>query len=157
MNFNAVERFYQSTSDIIINKGEMCMLVFLKLYVIAFVFFFAIDLLWLGIVAKDIYQRYIGHLLKPDVNWVAAILFYLLFIGGLVFFVLMPAVDSGSWVKALYLGALFGFITYATYDLTNLATLKDWPIQITIIDLIWGTFLGASVSTLSYLTYQWIF
>jgi uncharacterized membrane protein len=135
----------------------MFMLVFLKLYVIAFVFFFAIDLLWLGIVAKDIYQRYIGHLLKADVNWVAAILFYLLFIGGLVFFVLMPAVDSGSWVKALYLGALFGFITYATYDLTNLATLKDWPIQITIIDLIWGTFLGASVSTLSYLTYQWIF
>ncbi len=133
------------------------MLVFLKLYAIAFVFFFAIDLLWLGIVAKDIYQRYIGHLLKPDVNWVAAILFYLLFIGGLVFFVLMPAESSGSWVKALYLGALFGFITYATYDLTNLATLKDWPIQITIIDLIWGTFLGASVSTLSYFTYQWIF
>jgi len=133
------------------------MLVFIKLYIIAFVFFFAIDLLWLGIVAKDIYQRYIGHLLKPDVNWVAAILFYLLFIGGLVFFVLMPAVETGSWIKALYLGALFGFITYATYDLTNLATLKDWPIQITIIDLIWGTFLGASVSTLSYLTYQWIF
>ncbi|MDO9628517.1 MAG: DUF2177 family protein [Acholeplasmataceae bacterium] len=133
------------------------MLLFLKLYVISFVIFFAIDLLWLGIIAKNVYQRYIGELLKPDVNWVAAILFYLLFIGGLVIFVLMPAVDAGSWVKALLLGALFGFITYATYDLTNLATLKGWPIQITIIDLIWGTFLGASTSTLSYLAYKLIF
>ena len=133
------------------------MLLFLKLYAISFVIFFAIDLLWLGIIAKNIYQRYIGELLRPDVNWVAAILFYLLFIGGLVIFVLMPAVDSGSWVKALLLGALFGFITYATYDLTNLATLKGWPIQITIIDLIWGTFLGASTSTLSYLAYKLIF
>lgn len=133
------------------------MLLFLKLYAISFVIFFAIDLLWLGIIAKNIYQRYIGELLRPDVNWVAAILFYLLFIGGLVIFVLMPAVDSGSWVKALLLGALFGFITYATYDLTNLATLKGWPIQITIIDLIWGTFLGASTSTLSYLVYKLIF
>jgi uncharacterized membrane protein len=133
------------------------MLLFLKLYGISFIIFFAIDLLWLGIIAKNIYQRYIGELLRPDVNWVAAILFYLLFIGGLVIFVLMPAVDSGSWVKALLLGALFGFITYATYDLTNLATLKGWPIQITIIDLIWGTFLGASTSTLSYLAYKLIF
>jgi uncharacterized membrane protein len=133
------------------------MLLFLKLYGISFIIFFAIDLLWLGIIAKNIYQRYIGELLKPDVNWIAAILFYLLFIGGLVIFVLMPAVDSGSWVKALLLGALFGFITYATYDLTNLATLKGWPIQITIIDLIWGTFLGASTSTLSYLAYKLIF
>ena len=133
------------------------MLLFLKLYGISFIIFFAIDLLWLGIIAKNIYQRYIGELLRPDVNWVAAILFYLLFIGGLVIFVLMPAVDSGSWIKALLLGAFFGFITYATYDLTNLATLKGWPIQITIIDLIWGTFLGASTSTLSYLAYKLIF
>ncbi len=133
------------------------MLLFLKLYGISFIIFFAIDLFWLGIVAKNVYQRYIGELLKPDVNWFAAILFYLLFIGGLVVFVLMPAVDAGSWVKALLLGAFFGFITYATYDLTNLATLKGWPIQITIIDLIWGTFLGASTSTLSYLVYKLIF
>ena len=133
------------------------MLLFLKLYGISFIIFFAIDLFWLGIVAKNIYQRYIGELLKPDVNWVAAIVFYLLFIAGLVVFVLMPAVEAGSLVKALLLGAFFGFITYATYDLTNLATLKGWPIQITIIDLIWGTFLGASTSTLSYLAYKLIF
>jgi len=111
-------------------------MLFIKLYVIAFIVFFLIDMLWLGLIARNIYQRYLGHLLKPDVNWIAAIIFYLLFIGGLVFFVIMPAVslESGGLIRALLVGALFGLITYATYDLTNLATLKDWPIQITIID-----------------------
>jgi uncharacterized membrane protein len=116
-----------------------------------------IDLIWLGIIAKNLYQRQIGHLMADQVNWFAAILFYLLFIGGLVFFVLMPAVDAGSLGKAILYGALFGFITYATYDLTNLATLKNWPWQITVIDLSWGTFLGMSTSLFSYLLYQVIF
>jgi uncharacterized membrane protein len=130
---------------------------FLKLYGLAFVVFFAIDLFWLGIVAKNLYQKQIGHLLKTDVNWVAAIVFYLLFIAGLVFFVLLPnAVDSNVW-KVILTGAAFGFITYATYDLTNLATLKDWPIQITLIDLAWGTFLGASTSAIAYTLYNLIF
>lgn len=133
------------------------MLTFLKLYLITFVIFFIIDLIWLGIVAKNLYQRQIGHLMADQVNWIAAIIFYLLFIGGLVFFVLIPAVDAGSLGKAILYGALFGFITYATYDLTNLATLKDWPWQITLIDLAWGTFLGTSTSLFSYLLYQWIF
>jgi len=133
------------------------MLLFLKLYLIAFILFFVIDLLWLGIIAKDIYKKYLGHLMSTQNNWIAAIIFYLLFIGGLVFFVIMPAVEAGSIGKALLYGALFGFLTYATYDLTNLATLKDWPIQITLIDLTWGTFLGTSVSLLSYLFYNLIF
>lgn len=131
---------------------------FLKLYGISFIVFFVIDLIWLGVIAKDLYQKQIGHLLKPDVNWVAAIVFYLLFIAGLVYFVLLPHVGpDGSIGKVLLTGAMFGFITYATYDLTNLATLKDWPIQITIIDLAWGTFLGASTSTLAYILYNTIF
>lgn len=130
------------------------MLPFLKLYGIAFVFFLIIDLVWLGLIAKNLYQRQLGHLMADQVNWIAAIVFYLLFIIGLVYFAILPAVNDGQWVKALLLGAFFGFITYATYDLTNLATLKDWPIQITIIDLAWGTFLGASISTLTYFTNQ---
>ena len=133
------------------------MLIFFKLYGVSFIIFFAIDLLWLGIIAKNLYQNQIGHLLKTDVNWIAAIVFYLLFIGGLVIFVLMPAVAEGNVWKALYMGALFGLLTYATYDLTNLATLKDWPLSITFIDLAWGTFLGASTSTISYLLYNAIF
>jgi uncharacterized membrane protein len=125
---------------------------FFKLYGIAFVFFLVIDLIWLGLIAKNLYQRQIGHLMSDSVNWAAAIIFYLLFIVGLVYFAILPAVNDGEWLRALALGAFFGFITYATYDLTNLATLKDWPIQITLIDLAWGTFLGASISTLTYLT-----
>ncbi len=123
---------------------------FIKLYAIALPVFFAIDMLWLGLVAKDFYKSQIGFLMKPDINWTAAILFYLLFIVGLVLFVIAPAVEKGSWMYALLFGAFFGFITYATYDLTNLATLKDWPLLVTIVDLAWGATLGALVSVVTY-------
>ena len=130
------------------------MTMFLKLYGIAFLVFFVVDLIWLGLVAKRLYQKEIGQLLKPDVNWVAAMIFYALFIAGLAIFVLMPGVDANSLSKVMMLGAFFGLVTYATYDLTNLATLKDFTLKITLIDLTWGTFLGFSTSTLSYLIYQ---
>jgi uncharacterized membrane protein len=123
---------------------------FIKLYTIAFTVFFAIDMIWLGFVAKDFYRGQIGALMKPDVNWAAAIIFYLIFIAGLVMFVIAPAVEKGSWTQALLLGALFGLVCYATYDLTNLAVAKDWPLLVTIIDLAWGAFLAASVSTITY-------
>jgi uncharacterized membrane protein len=123
---------------------------FFKLYTIALPVFFAIDMLWIGLVAKSFYARQIGALLKPNVNWVAAILFYLLFIGALVVFVILPAIEKHSWVHALLFGALFGLVCYATYDLTNLAVAKDWPLLVTIVDLLWGTVLAASVSTVTY-------
>lgn len=123
----------------------------LKLYAIALPVFFAIDMVWLGLVAKDFYRGQIGSLMKSDINWTAAISFYLLFIVGLVVFVITPAVEKGSWTYALVFGAFFGLITYATYDLTNLATLKDWPILVTLVDLAWGAVLAASVSVVTYL------
>lgn len=123
---------------------------FLKLYAIALPIFFAIDMVWLGLVAKNFYAKQIGHLMKPDVNWVAAIIFYLLFIVGLVVFVITPAMEKNSWLHALLLGALFGLVCYATYDLTNLAVAKDWPLLVTIVDLVWGAVLAASVSVVSY-------
>ena len=129
---------------------------FIKLFILAFVVFFAVDMLWLGLIAKNLYQRQLGHLLSSDVNWLAAIIFYLLFIFGIVYFVLYPNVDQ-SVGKVILSGALFGLIAYATYDLTNLATMKDWPIQITLIDLAWGTFLGASTSTIVFYLYHLIF
>jgi uncharacterized membrane protein len=113
--------------------------------------FFVIDMIWLGLVAKNFYQGQIGFLMKANVNWVAAIIFYLLFIVGLVIFVISPAVENNSLKQAILYGALFGLISYATYDLTNLATLKDWPLLVTIVDLIWGTVLGSTVSLISYL------
>lgn len=123
---------------------------FIKLYAIALPVFFAIDMFWLGVVSKNFYRAQIGSLLKTDVNWVAAIVFYLLFIVGLVVFVITPAVEKGSWMHAVMFGALFGLVCYATYDLTNLAVAKDWPLLITIVDMIWGAVLAASVSTVTY-------
>ena len=123
---------------------------FIKLYAIALPVFFAIDMVWLGLVAKNFYRNQIGFLMTPNINWVAAVIFYLLFIVGLVLFVITPAVEKGSWMHALLFGALFGLITYATYDLTNLATLKDWPLLVTIVDLVWGAVLAASVSAVTY-------
>lgn len=127
---------------------------FFKLYAIALPIFLLVDMMWLVFIAKDFYQKHIGMLLKPDVNWVAAILFYLLFIAGLVFFVIEPAVEKKQWLQALATGAFFGLVTYATYDLTNLAVAKDWPLIITIVDLLWGTTLGAVVAVLTYFIAQ---
>jgi uncharacterized membrane protein len=122
----------------------------IKTYLITLVVFFVIDIIWLAVVAKDLYKNQIGHLMSKSPNWMAALVFYLIFILGLTYFAINPALAKESLLEALKLGALFGFFTYATYDLTNLATLQDWPLKITIIDLLWGTGLGASVSSLSY-------
>ncbi|MBV6426221.1 MAG: hypothetical protein KIPDCIKN_00732 [Haliscomenobacter sp.] len=124
---------------------------FIKLYAIALSVFFALDMVWLGLVAKNFYREQIGKLMKPDINWGAAIIFYLIFIGGLVVFVIAPAMEKGSWKHSLLLGALFGLVCYATYDLTNLALAKDWPLLVTIVDLAWGAVLSASVSIATYL------
>jgi len=128
----------------------MTMMRALQVYGITLGIFFAIDLVWLGVVAKDFYRQHIGHLLAPQVNWPAAIAFYLLFIGGLVFFAVKPALDAGSATRALGYGALLGLLTYATYDLTNQATMRDWPFLVTAVDLAWGTVLSATVAFLSF-------
>lgn len=126
------------------------MLKHLIVYGITLVTFFAVDMVWLGLVAKNLYRDQIGFIMKTEFNWIAAITFYLIFILGLVYFVINPALESKSILEALLRGMFFGFITYATYDLTNLATLENWPLKITIIDLMWGTTLGGLVSTISY-------
>ncbi len=127
---------------------------FLKMYLIAFIVFLLIDAIWLAFVAKDFYQKHIGFLMKDSPNYLAAILFYLIFIIGLVYFVIQPGVDAGSVGKVILSGLLFGFITYATYDLTNLATVKDWPLIVTIVDLIWGSVLSTSIAVATYYLYQ---
>jgi uncharacterized membrane protein len=128
----------------------------LVVYLITLAVFFLIDMIWLGVVAKGFYRRHLGTMLSPKVNWAAAILFYLLFIVGLLVFVIKPALISGEPLKALFFGALFGLISYATYDLSNLATLKDWPLIVTIVDLIWGSVLGGAVSFFSVLLGRWL-
>lgn len=123
---------------------------FIKLYLISLPVFLAIDMIWLTLIAKNFYAKYIGYLMAKNANLLAALIFYLIFIAGLVFFVITPALDKKMWTYALLSGLFFGLVTYATYDLTNLATLKDWPLIVTIVDLIWGMFVSAAVSVATY-------
>jgi uncharacterized membrane protein len=123
---------------------------FILSYLLTTVVFFIIDMTWLGFIAKGIYARYLGGFLSDQINWIAAIVFYLLFIVGIFLFVIFPALEKQSWQHALLYGALFGLFTYATYDLTNLATLKGWPLNIVFIDIVWGMVLTGSVSVSGY-------
>lgn len=125
-------------------------------YGLTFLVFLAIDMLWLGIVAKNVYQKYLGALLSENVNWTAAFVFYFLFIAGIFIFSIYPAYEKQSVMHAVLMGALFGFFTYATYDLTNLATLKGWPLTIVFIDTAWGTFLSAAVAFSGYNILKWL-
>jgi uncharacterized membrane protein len=126
------------------------------LYFLTIPVFFGIDMIWLGFVAKGFYRNNLGHLLRPDVNWTAALVFYLLYIGGILIFATMPALENKSLYQAVVLGGLFGFFAYATYDLTNLATLKGWPLNVVIVDIIWGIVLTASVAAASFLIGRWL-
>jgi len=124
---------------------------YLKLYFATLTAFLAIDMVWLGLVARTIYQKYLGFLLTPTTNWIAAVLFYLLFILGILVFVVVPGLQDNSLKATLLRGALFGLITYATYDLTNLATVKNWPVLITVMDMAWGTGVSVLVSYICFM------
>ncbi len=121
----------------------------LYLYLLTVPVFFGIDMVWLSLVASKFYQSQIGQYLKPKPNWTAAILFYLLYIVGILVFAVLPNLEKGP-VKAATYGALFGFIAYATYDLTNYSTMKAWPLKLTMVDMVWGTVLTGTVSVISY-------
>jgi uncharacterized membrane protein len=124
---------------------------YFKLYLVSLAAFLVIDMLWLGVVARSFYRQQLGFLMDPSPNWFVAAVFYLLFIVGILFFVVVPGLESGSLKTTILRAALFGLITYATYDLTNLATLKDWPVLLTVVDMIWGTVLSILVSYLSFM------
>lgn len=127
-----------------------------KLYLLTVPVFFAVDLLWLGVLARDFYRSHLGHLLSPTVNWPAAIVFYLLFIAGILYFAVLPALAEGSLGRAVLNGLLFGFFTYMTYELTNLATLPSWPLKVVLVDIAWGMALSATVAAASYAIGRWL-
>jgi uncharacterized membrane protein len=129
----------------------MTLLFWCKLYLLTIPLFFAIDMLWLGFVAKNFYQTRLQHLLSPEVNWPAAFSFYFIYIAGILFFAVRPGLEAASLGKACLYGALFGFFTYATYDLTNLATLREWPMAVVVVDIAWGTLLCTLVGGGAYL------
>ena len=112
----------------------------LAVYLLTLLTFLAIDAVWLGLIAKDMYRRELGHLLAPNVRWGAALAFYIIYIAGLLVLVVLPHRGS-PLITVAGLGALFGLVAYATYDLTNLATLTRWPLSVTLADLAWGAFV----------------
>ncbi len=124
---------------------------YIKLYIATLIAFFVIDMVWLGLIARTLYRNYLGFLLASTTNWFAVILFYLLFILGILVFVVLPGLQDNSLKATLLRAMLFGLVTYATYDLTNLATVKNWPVLITVIDLAWGTILSVLVSYISFM------
>jgi uncharacterized membrane protein len=122
-----------------------------QLYVITAIFFFAIDILWLGVIAKKFYNRHLARFFRERVNWTAASIFYCLYILGIMIFATLPGIRSASLAHTTILGVLYGLFTYATYDLTNLATLKDWPVKIVVVDILWGMVLCGLVSAGGFL------
>lgn len=122
----------------------------IKQFLVALFSFLIIDGLWLTVIAKDFYAKHLGFLMAKTPNLAAAGIFYLIYVFTMVVLIISPAVQKGSLQSAILTGALFGLCAYATYDLTNLATIKDWPVIVTVVDLIWGTFLSGAVAGISY-------
>ena len=118
----------------------------IKRFLVTALVFLLIDIVWLAFISPKLYKANIGHLMSDKVNFIAAGVFYLLYVGALLYFVIDPAIAGDSVWQGIWRGAFLGLVMYATYDLSNLATLKDWPLKITIIDLIWGTFITSATS-----------
>ena len=129
----------------------MNVILLLKLYISTFLVFLGIDFVWLTKIAPTFYKNNIGHLMADKPNLLPAGLFYILNIFGILIFSVTPALRNNSPKTAVLLGALYGLVTYATYDLTNYATLKGWPLRVVLVDIAWGIFLSAVVSLISYL------
>lgn len=123
---------------------------YMLLYIVCLVAFLALDFLWLGSVAQPFYQGQLGALLSKDVVWPAAVAFYLMFISGLIVFCISPALRSGASIRAGALGGFYGFITYATYELTNMALIANWPAALVPVDIAWGVVLCTLVSLIGY-------
>jgi len=126
----------------------------LKTYGIAYLstglVFLAIDAIWLTLSAQRLYRPLMGDMLLDSFRLVPAALFYLVYVAGVVVFAIAPALASDRWTTALVLGAFLGLFAYSTYDLTNQATLRNWPITVTIADLCWGTFLTGLSATAGF-------
>jgi len=128
---------------------------FVVAYIVTAIVFLGLDTLWLTQVALGMYRRELGTLLLDKPNLPIAGLFYLLFVVGVVVLAILPALNGGTWINALLLGAVLGLVAYGTYDITNLSTLRNWSLTVTLADLAWGTALTAVSATLGYLAVTW--
>lgn len=122
---------------------------YFKIYCVALSSFLLIDMVWIGFFANSFYRERLGYLLSETPNILAAAVFYLIFNAGLVFFAVRPGLKTNKILPGILKSALYGLITYGTYDLTNLALIKDWPISVTIVDMIWGVLISITVGAMS--------
>jgi len=128
----------------------------LALYAIMLVVFLGIDAVWLSTMSTRFYKKHLGDLMRESPNLPVALAFYLLYVVVLLVVVVMPAVDKGSLLQAAGFGVLLGLAAYGTYDITNLSTIRDWPVVVTVVDLIWGGTLTGVLSTVGYLVANWL-
>lgn len=128
---------------------------FLKAWGGAAVFLLLIDAIWLGFVARGFYSRQLGELMLDSPRLSIAALFYVMYSAAIVILASAPAFRSGSLTDALLLGAILGFAAYGTYDITNLSTLKNWPLVMSLVDMAWGTLLTAAVSAVGFWLLRW--
>lgn len=126
------------------------------LYLITFAAFLAIDFVWLTTMGDRFYRAQLGSLMREQANLPVALLFYVFYVVGVLVLAVMPGVEAESVVKAAAYGALLGFVAYGTYDITNLSTIRDWPVVVTVVDLVWGSFLTGSVATVGYFVARWL-
>ncbi|WP_289296998.1 DUF2177 family protein [uncultured Reyranella sp.] len=120
-------------------------------YLVALVVLAIVDGIWLGVVSREFYKARLGHMLLDQPIWSVAILFYLIHAAGIAVFAVPPALSAGTWTSALLYGGLFGFCVYAAYDITNLATLRGWPMAVSAVDLAWGAVATAVTTFVTYL------
>ena len=128
----------------------------LGLYGITALVFLLVDLVWLGLVARGFYRAQLGHLLRADVLWPVALVFYAVYVAGILVFAVLPALDAGSLTRAVALGAFLGFVAYATFDLTALALLRDFPATLVGVDLAWGAALTSAVAAAGFVVGRWL-
>ncbi|HSQ22213.1 MAG TPA: DUF2177 family protein [Coriobacteriia bacterium] len=126
------------------------------LYLITFAAFLVIDFVWLTTMGDRFYRAQLGSLMREQANLPVALLFYVFYVVGVLVLAVMPGVEAESVVKAAAYGALLGFVAYGTYDITNLSTIRDWPVVVTVVDLVWGSVLTGSVATVGYFVARWL-
>ena len=130
-------------------------MLYVKLFSVSLFTFLILDAIWLGLIARNFYAKYLAAYLTDNVIWLSAIIFYLIFNIGLLIFVILPSIEKNSYTTLILYSLLYGLVTYATYDLTNYATIKDWPFAVTIVDIIWGMFVALASSSAAFLFHKY--
>tara|TARA_B100000902_G_C27224933_1_gene871638 strand:+ start:440 stop:838 length:399 start_codon:yes stop_codon:yes gene_type:complete len=132
-------------------------MLYIKLFLTSFATFLILDAIWLGFVAKDFYAKQLSFYLTDNVVWSSALIFYIIFNIGLLVLVILPSIEKNSYSVLIFYAVLYGLVTFATYDLTNLATIKEWPLIVSLVDMAWGMFVAFSSASAAFYANKYLF